>query len=388
MGIYQIIYKSLSGEKFKIIADSTFVSKKQEGDRLIWSLSFQIRPQNSNLKNFSFEFGIDETLFPNLINFVKMKDMEKDSFEEKRRRILLVRMGFDKVMEALDENVLENKKFILDVHNYPSTDIKDLWKRCEYLHQDKDIILCKAPFISGAPTNFEECEMCLMPEYFARCKHLIIRKGKSIEYIGGSKKLFLFECERNFPLGNPQDCINPPKSCFEPRETESPKLCELKKMLQENNFLRILTQRIDRINTLTKRNLGKELFKIHAHTIWLNFHDVCLNTKDFILQINALSNLMDWMNIKQFPISNPPEEGTLNFLEQFLKEKYPEHNNSLIKRFRKIKRIRQRIHTEKETPEIMKIMKEYNVKDLQQLLEEVKIDFLLSLKQLEEIFLK
>jgi len=72
---------------------------------------------------------------------------------------------------------------------------------------------------------------------------------------------------------------------------------------------------------------------------------------------------MDWMNIKQFLISNLPEEGTLNYLAQFLKEKYPKYDNSLIERFRKIKRIRQRIHTEKETPEIMKIMREYNVKE-------------------------
>lgn len=385
MGIYKIIYKSLSGEKFEIIADPTFVSKKQEGERLIWSLSFQIRPQNSNLKNFFLEFGIDEGLFPSLINHVGMENMEEESFQERYRRILLVRMGVDKVKEALDENVLENKKFILDVHNYPSTYIKDLWKRCKYVQHSEDRIFCNAPFISGVPTNFEECEMCPMPEYFARCKHLIIRGGHFIKEAG--LKNFEFECKRNYFVGDPQDCINPPKSCFEPREIESPKLIELEKIIEENAYLSTLLNGIDRINVLTKSKWNKELFTIKTYRILLKFNSSCLNTDDFVEKMLSLFNLLEWMNIKQFPISNPPEKGTINFLEQFLKENYPNSNYKyLIKRMRKISDLRNMVHKGMETTKTVKIMQKYNVENLQDLWKEMLIEFLLSLKELEEIF--
>lgn len=381
MAIYQIVYKSLNGEIFQIITDPTFITTKQEESGIIcWTAPFQIRSSSPDLKNFIIEFGIDEGILSNLVNFVRIENMEDPSFQEAHRRILTIRIGFDKVRELLDENVRENKKFILDTQNYPKTGIEDILKRCEYLSNEPENIFCK---LFPYPVTLEYCEKkCHMPEYFGKCKHLIIYKIIDTN----SVPIIFFGCKRNYQIenNNPTLCIK--KYCFEPQEIESPRRKELEKILKENGFLRILINKIDKINTLTKIKYKKDLFKIHAHTIWLNFHQPCLNTKDFILQINALTNLLNWMNIKEFPISSPPEEGTLNFLEQFLKENYPNYDKFIIKRFRNIIRIRQRIHTEKDTTEIMKIMREYNAKDVQQLLDEVKVDFFLSLKQLEEIF--
>jgi len=390
MAIYQIKYKSLTGESFQIITDDNSISKDLQENKPVQLVHFQVKPASSYIKSFSIGFGIDESIFQNLISFVKMPNMEEPSFQENRRKILLIRMGFDKVKEFLDEGIIENKKFILDTQNYPATEISDLWKRCEYLCMEKDIVYCYAPFLDNPPTNFEECEKCQMPEYFAKCKHLKIRWGKSMPVLSGYvRKVFSFECNRGFEF-KIQECVNLGKLCFEPDEIKSRRLMELEEIFKKDSFVKILTKKIDKINSLTKCRWGKDLFNMHAHSIWLNFHEPCLNYKDFIIQVNALSNLLDWMNIKEFPIINKLEgeeaKGTLNWLEQFFKETFPQYPVNLIKRLRKIKKIRQRIHTEKDTSEILKVVKEYGEKDINELLIEIKIEFLLSLKELEELF--
>ena len=86
----------------------------------------------------------------------------------------------------------------------------------------------------------------------------------------------------------------------------------------------------------------------------------------------------------------PPKDGSINYLEVFLKENYFNYDLNIIKRLRRIIKIRI-MFVHKVTPESINAIKELgeNYPDInyKKLWHKILLDFYASLRQLEEILL-
>ena len=151
-----------------------------------------------------------------------------------------------------------------------------------------------------------------------------------------------------------------------------------------------IIEKIDSINLLMKKHYKIKLFDIQEHKVWNELSELCQNKKDFLLNIKSISNLIDWVNIKYLRnlLKVPPKDGSINYLEVFLKENYLNYDLNIIKRLRRIIKIRI-MFVHKVTPESINAIKELgeNYPDInyKKLWHKILLDFYTSLRQLEEI---
>jgi len=151
-----------------------------------------------------------------------------------------------------------------------------------------------------------------------------------------------------------------------------------------------IIEKIDSINLLMKKHYKIKLFDIQEHKVWNELSELCQNKKDFLLNIKSISNLIDWVNIKKLKnlLKVPPKDGSINYLEVFLKENYLNYDLNIIKRLRRIIKIRI-MFVHKVTPESINAIKELgeNYPDInyKKLWHKILLDFYTSLRQLEEI---
>ena len=154
-----------------------------------------------------------------------------------------------------------------------------------------------------------------------------------------------------------------------------------------------IIEKIDSINLLMKGNYKIKLFEIQEQKIWNNLFEPCQDKKDFVLHITALSSLIDWINTKGLKgfLKIESLNGSINYLERFLQEKYSNYDLNIIKRLRRIFKIRKMFPVHKDTNDSIKAIKElgesYPDTNYKKLWDKILLDFYTSLRQLEEILL-
>ena len=154
-----------------------------------------------------------------------------------------------------------------------------------------------------------------------------------------------------------------------------------------------IIEKIDSINLLMKKNYKIKLFEIQEQKIWNNLFEPCHDKKDFVLHITALSSFIDWININELKnlLKTQPQNGSINYLERFLQEKYSNYDLKIIKRLRRIFTIRKMFPVHVNTKESIKAIEElgesYPDINYKRLWDKILLDFYLSLRQFEEILL-
>jgi len=152
-----------------------------------------------------------------------------------------------------------------------------------------------------------------------------------------------------------------------------------------------IIEKVDFINLLMKKNYKIKLFEIQEQKIWNNLFEPCHDKKDFVLHITALSSLIDWINKNELKnlLKTHPQNGSVNYLEVFLQEKYTNYDINIIKRFRRIFKIRKMFPVHRDTNESIKAIEElgesYPNINYKRLWHKILLDFYASLRQLEEI---
>jgi hypothetical protein len=91
------------------------------------------------------------------------------------------------------------------------------------------------------------------------------------------------------------------------------------------------------INQLFKSKFGINLFKDNEKVIW-DIRRPCSNEDEFNNRILALALLIDQIEVEELKkkIRGIYEAGSINILEAFLKENFPNYNIKIIKNFREI----------------------------------------------------
>ncbi|MBA7532861.1 hypothetical protein ES705_25091 [subsurface metagenome] len=154
-----------------------------------------------------------------------------------------------------------------------------------------------------------------------------------------------------------------------------------------------IIEKVDSINLLMKKNYKIKLFDIQEHKVWNNLFESCQDKKDFVLHVTALSSLIDWINKNELKnlLKKHPQNGSVNYLEMFLQEKYPNYDLNIIRRFRRIFKIRKMFPVHRDTNESIKSIEElgesYPNTNYKRLWNKILLDFYLSLRQFEEILL-
>jgi len=162
---------------------------------------------------------------------------------------------------------------------------------------------------------------------------------------------------------------------------------------EEDFIISKIIEKIDSINLLMKKNYNVKLFEIQEQKIWNSLLEPCQNKKDFVLHITALSSLIDWINKNELKnlLETQPQNGSVNYLERFLQEKYSNYDLKIIKRLRRIFTIRKMFPVHVNTKESIKAIEElgelYPDINYKRLWDKILLDFYLSLRQFEEILL-
>jgi len=152
-----------------------------------------------------------------------------------------------------------------------------------------------------------------------------------------------------------------------------------------------IIEKIDSINFLMKKHYKIKLFDIQEHKVWNELSELCQNKKDFVLHVTALSSLIDWINIKGLKdfLKIESLNGSINYLEKFLQEKYSNYDLNIIKRLRRIFKMRKMFPVHRDTNESIKAIEElgesYPDTNYKKLWDKILFDFYTSLRQLEEI---
>jgi len=164
--------------------------------------------------------------------------------------------------------------------------------------------------------------------------------------------------------------------------------------VEEKEFLlKYIKKKIKSINKLMMENYKIILFKIQEQKVWLYLYETCLDEKSFDSQINALKNIIDWINSGELKklLKNKVKDGSVYILELFLKENYPKYNSQIIKRLRRIISIRKKLPIHKDTAEVKNSLAElglpFPIKNFQETWTIVLLEFIVSLRELEEVLL-
>lgn len=164
--------------------------------------------------------------------------------------------------------------------------------------------------------------------------------------------------------------------------------------IEEKEFLLgYIKKKIKSINKLMIENHKIELFKIQDKKVWSYLYETCLDEKSFDSQINALKNIIDWINSDELKklLKNKVKNGSVNILELFLKENHLKYNSQIIKRFRRIITIRKKFPIHKDTTEVKNSLAElglpFPINNFQETWTIILLEFIVSLRELEEILL-
>jgi len=124
-----------------------------------------------------------------------------------------------------------------------------------------------------------------------------------------------------------------------------------------------IIEKIDSINLLMKNKYNVKLFEIQEQKIWNNLFEPCQGKNDFVLHITAISSLIDWINKNELKkiLETQPQNGSVNYLERFLQEKYSNYDLKIIKRLRRIFTIRKMFPVHVNTKESIKAIEELGV---------------------------
>ena len=142
-----------------------------------------------------------------------------------------------------------------------------------------------------------------------------------------------------------------------------------------------------------KNKYNVKLFEIQEQKIWNNLFEPCQGKNDFVLHITAISSLIDWINKNELKkiLETQPQNGSVNYLERFLQEKYSNYDLKIIKRLRRIFTIRKmfpvHVNTKESIKAIEELGKSYPDINYKRLWDKILLDFYLSVRQLEEILL-
>jgi len=179
------------------------------------------------------------------------------------------------------------------------------------------------------------------------------------------------------------------------RDIEIYKLKIESQFMEENEFLLgYIIKKIKSINKLMIENHKIELFKIQDQKVWSYLYETCLDEKSFDSQINALKNIIDWINSGELKklLKNKVKDGSVysvTILELFLKENYPKYNLQIIKRLRRIIAIRKKLPIHKDTPEVKNSLAElglpFPINNFQETWTIILLEFIVSLRELEEV---
>jgi len=372
-------------ENFEI----SVVNSLDKNTPLIYTVNFMI--ENKNTRNsFFYKISLPMEIFVH--KWTNIGDPQK---VEDKIKLFLIREGFRRIKKELDEGLNENKEFTFNLNNTP--DRFETHKECKYLQMEGDEIKCK---ISGEYTTPPKCEECEFPEYFAQCRYMVNLHPKIINASQGKLVYIEADCKysgahlKSYELKN---CIN--KTCFKPIIIESSRSESLTSTSSENEIISRIREKIDNINNLMKKKHGFYLFTIHQQITWNILSSPCSSRKDFIVHINSLKNIIDWINQKGLGriLRNKPKEGTINYLEKFLekysKEKYPDFDSSLIiTPLRKINALRKMFPTHIDSGEVIKAIEyfgmEFPVNNWGELWKKVILKFYKVLGLLEDILKK
>lgn len=178
------------------------------------------------------------------------------------------------------------------------------------------------------------------------------------------------------------------------RDIEIYKLEIESQSMEEKEFLlRYIMKKIKSINKLIIENHKIALFKIQDQKVWSYLYETCLDEKSFDSQINALKNIIDWINSVELKklLKNKVKDGSVNILELFLKENYPKYNLKIIKRLRRIITIRKKLPIHKDTAEVKNSLAElelpFPINNFQETWTIILLEFIVSLRELEEVLL-
>ena len=179
------------------------------------------------------------------------------------------------------------------------------------------------------------------------------------------------------------------------RDIEIYKLKIESQSMEEKEFLLgYIKKKIKSINRLMMENHKIELFKIQDQKVWSYLYETCLDEKSFDSQINALKNVIDWINSSELKklLKNKVKDGySVYILELFLKENYPKYNSQIIKRLRRIITIRKKLPIHKDTPEVKNSLSElgllFPINNFQETWTIILLEFIVSLRELEEVLL-
>lgn len=140
------------------------------------------------------------------------------------------------------------------------------------------------------------------------------------------------------------------------KQSESNMLRDEKK--EKKLIVAEIIEKIDSINLLMKKNYKVKLFDIQEQKIWYNLFEPCHDKNDFVSHITALSSLIDWININELKnlLKTQPQNGSVNYLEKFLQEKYSNYDKNIIKRLRRIFTIR-KMFVHRVTQESIKVIR-------------------------------
>jgi len=385
---YRIVYENADGALFEIKAFDSLAR-----DLKTYLFSFWVLFEITNcINHHSFKFRIGLTLNVLMlwgIPFDLSNIPEKESEENKEKaKMFLIREGFKKVQEHLDQGITEDKEFLFTRDNSPEK--FETHKQCNFLEEQENKIICK---ISNEFTTYPRCEECNFPEYFAQCKHLKNFRHRKIVTNTADIYEIIADCDKRkeeLKGSELKNCLM--KLCFEPITSPSPKKLP---RVEEDKIVREIIEKIDNINLLMKSKYRFELFKIQQQAVWNILPKLCNTEENFTQHILALKNIMDWMNIDELKTritGKRPKEGSINYLETFLQEQYPTLAlGFIVKPLRKINKISQGFPRHKDTPEVIEAIKslgiEYPVKDWQKLWDKIILDFLFSLRILEQILI-
>jgi 20S proteasome alpha/beta subunit len=117
------------------------------------------------------------------------------------------------------------------------------------------------------------------------------------------------------------------------------------------------------INTAFNDKFGFELFKQNEFAI-SNIQKGCRNESDFTDRISTLSMLIDDVDVSSLNKSlSTAQEGSINVLEAFLKEKYQHFNPAIITNLREIKVLRsKKMPIHEDDPKILKVILKWECK--------------------------
>jgi len=313
--------------------------------------------------------------------------------DSKHLRFLLVK-GFELIIRELDgEKIFENNEYLFSTKTSPEK-LPKIPKQCIFLKDTDGNLICEKHTLMDKAkgyTTYSACEFCQFPEYFAICENLInVETNGTIVNTEHVVKRWIshVDCKEGNKINkdNLTECLS--KSCFVPYLIKSPRKVKEKIQSLTSSVFQCM-ELIDSINIFCKSNHGFKLFQIKQQKIWLELQNPCLTERNFDSQISALSALIDWINEKELRknLKNPPEKGSLNALEEFLNENYLHFPSGLIKRLRRMKNLRNAL-IHKNLPKTIKLIKEMGEgypPDWEKLWDKVILDFLVSLKELEEV---